>query len=228
MAAVWFIRPADPSAPWPAWGWSPDISSDDLSPSVPDGHRLTCVRVVGKGATRVAAVWVADDSGAPWGWRPSLTFDELHETLRDTGSRLVSLDTHGSGPKSGCRAAWVANTNADARTWYWFAGVQEDYLRGQSNGLCSQPVELSDLGDGHLAAILNRTPAPGDPPEAALLDVTGSTTLEAYDDDPEQDNQTGIGGTVDVTVSNLTAQPVEVLERKPALGLVGSAVGLAP
>ena len=213
LAAVWFIRDRTSSAPWLTWNWTPEIAAADLKDAVPAGHRLTCVRALNTGASRVAAIWTQDDSGVRWDWKPSLTFDELHVILRDTKSRLVTLDNHGSGASLRFCAAWVANDGAGAqpRSWFWFAGVNETYLRGQSDGLCSHPVELCNLGSGRLAAILNRTPAPGTPPDDVVLDVTGMVNVEAFDNHPEKDTQMDLDETVTIKVTNVAGADVEVV-----------------
>ena len=213
LAAVWFIRDMSSNAVWLTWDWRPEIPSNDLKNTVPAGHRLTCVRALNAGASKVAAIWTQDDSGAPWDWSPSLTFDELHVILRDSGSRLVSLDHHGSGSSLRFCAAWVANVGpgAEPRTWFWFAGADEPYLRGQSEGLCSHPVELANLGGGALATILNRTPAPGVPPDDALLDVSGMETLDPFVNDEATNTQMNQNGTVNVQVTNIAGAPVEIV-----------------
>ena len=223
LAAVWFIKTPGSPAPWLTWDWRPEISAATLTNSVPAGHRLTCVRALDVGASKVAAIWTQDDSGVAWDWHPSLAADELHVILRDTGSRLVSLDSHGSGFGLRYCAAWVTNVGAgaEARTWFWFTGVAEAYLRGQTNGLCSHPVELCDLGGGALATILNRTPAAGTPPDDLLLDVAGATTLAPYANDAATNTQMEIGGTVDVQVTNVAGASVEVVSAALRLASLG-------
>jgi hypothetical protein len=213
LAAVWFIRDTSSSAPWLTWNWTPEIAAADLKDAVPAGHRLTCVRALKTGASKVAAIWTQDDSGAPWDWNPSITFDDLHVLLRDTKSRLVSLDNHGSGSSLRFCAAWVDNAGPDAspRTWFWFAGAKETYLRGQSDGLCSHPVELCNLGGGTLAAILNRTPAPGTPADDVLLEVTGMSTVEAFSNDEAMNTQMDLDETVTVQVTNVAGADVEIV-----------------
>jgi hypothetical protein len=211
LAAVWFIRDMSSSAPWLTWNWRPEISAGQLKKAVPAGHRLTCVRALETGASKVAAIWTQDDSGAKWDWNPSLTADELHVILRDTKSRLVTLDNHGGGSKLRYCAAWVDNT-AESRTWFWFTGAKETYLRGQSDGLCSHPVELCNLGRGNLAAILNRTPAPGTPADDVLLEVTGMSTVEAFNSNDEATNtQMDLDEKVTVQVTNVAGADVEIV-----------------
>jgi hypothetical protein len=210
LVAVWFIRDMSSSAPWLTWDWRPEISAGKLKKAVPAGHRLTCVRALETGASKVAAIWTQDDSGAKWDWNPSLTADELHVILRDTKSRLVTLDNHGSGSKLRYCAAWVDNT-AESRTWFWFTGAKETYLRGQSEGLCSHPVELCNLGGGNLAAILNRTPAPGTPADDVLVEVSGATTVEQFNDDEETDTQMNLEETVTIEVTNVAGADVEIV-----------------
>jgi hypothetical protein len=210
LAAVWFIRDMSSSAPWLTWDWRPEISAGKLKKAVPAGHRLTCVRALETGASKVAAIWTQDDSGAKWDWNPSLTADELHVILRDTKSRLVTLDNHGSGSKLRYCAAWVDNT-AEPRTWFWFTGAKETYLRGQSDGLCSHPVELCNLGGGNLAAILNRTPAPGTPADDVLVEVTGATTVEQFNNDEATNTQMDLDETVTVQVTNVAGADVEIV-----------------
>src|SRR5262245_58502295 len=55
LAAVWFIR--TPNTPWLTWDWVPEIAAGDLKAAVPAGHRLTCVRALNTGASKVAAIW---------------------------------------------------------------------------------------------------------------------------------------------------------------------------
>ena len=213
FAAVWLIRDMTSSAPWLTWDWTPEVAAEDLKGLVPPGHRLTCVRALVTGAAKVAAIWTQDDTGVPWDWHPSLTFDELHAILRDTKSRLVSLDNHGSGSSLRYCAAWVDNVGpgAEARTWFWFTGADEPYLRGQSNGLCSHPVELCDLGSGALAAVLNRTPAPGIAADDALLDVTGTVTLDPFANDEVSNTQMSLNGTMEIQVANIAGAGVDIL-----------------
>ena len=213
LAAVWFIRDPSSSAPWLTWDWTPEIAATDLKNAVPAGHRLTCVRALKTGASKVAAIWTQDDSGAPWYWNPSITFDDLHDLLRDTKSRLVSLDNHGSGSSLRFCAAWVDNAGAEAspRTWFWFAGAKEAYLRGQSDGLCSHPVELCNLGGGNLAAILNRTPAPATPPDDVLLQVSGMSTVKAFSNEEAMNTQMDLEETVTVQVTNVAGADVEIV-----------------
>jgi len=210
FAAAWLIRDPASNAPWLTWNWTPAIAAADLKAAVPAGHRLTCVRALVTGADQVAAIWTQDTSGAAWDWSPSLTFDELHDILRDTKSRLVSLDNHGSGSSLRYCAAWVENTAATARTWFWFAGATEPYLRGQSDGLCSHPVELCNLGSGALATILNRVPGAGVAADATLLKVTGTETLAAFANDAATNTQMQINGSVSVQVSNVAGTAVNI------------------
>jgi hypothetical protein len=213
LAAVWLIRDLSSSAPWLTWDWTPSIAAADLKGAVPAGHRLTCVRALQTGATKVAAIWTQDGSGAPWDWSPSITFDDLHALLRDTKSRLVSLDSHGSGSSLRFCAAWVDNAGpaASPRTWFWFAGAKETYLRGQSNGLCSHPVELCNLGSGNLAAILNRTPAPGTAADDVLLDVSGMAVVEAFNGDQAMNSQMALNQAVTVQVKNVAGADVQIV-----------------
>ena len=231
FAAAWLIRDKSSNAPWLTWDWTPEIDAQDLKAAVPAGHRLTCVRALVPDAAKVAAIWTQDDSDVPWDWNPSLSFDELHEILRDTKSRLVSLDNHGSGPDLRFCAAWVDNAGpgAEGRTWFWFAGADETYLRGQSNGLCSHPVELCDLGGGALATILNRAPGLGVSADDVLLQVTGTETLDALTDAPETNTQMQINGSLSVQVVNIAGANVDIVSgalRWASLG--GQSDALAP
>ena len=221
LAAVWFIRV--PNTPWLTWDWRPEIAAGDLKATVPAGHRLTCVRALNTGASKVAAIWTQDDSGAAWDWHHSLTFDQLHDLLRDTTSRLVSLDFHGSGSNLRFCAAWVANAGAGAtpRTWFWFSGATEDYLRGQTEGLCSHPVELCRLGPSNLAAVINRIPGAGVPADDKLLEVKGMTTLAAYNNDAATNTQMDLGATVNVQVTNVAGAPVDIVSAGLRRGSLG-------
>jgi hypothetical protein len=231
FAAAWLVRDMASSAPWLTWDWTPEIGAADLKAAVPAGHRVTCVRALVTGADKVASIWTQDDSAVPWDWSPSLTFDELHVILRDTKSRLVSLDNHGSGDDLRFCAAWVDNIGpgAEARTWFWFAGADEAYVWGQSEGLCSHPVELCNLGDGALATILNRVPGAGVPADATLLEVTGAETLAAFANDSATNTQMQINGSLSVQVSNVAGTNVDIASaalRWTSLG--GQTDALAP
>ena len=169
------------SAPWLTWDWTPEIAAADLKEAVPAGHRLTCVRALDTGASKVAAIWTQDDSGRSGTGVRRITFDDCtsparhEEPARQPGQSRQWSELCGSAPHGSTTPA-----PSSPRTWFWFAGAKETYLRGQSDGLCSHPVELCNLGGGNLAAILNRTPAPGTPADDVLLEVTGTATVEAF------------------------------------------------
>ncbi|MGH7121073.1 MAG: hypothetical protein ACREFP_19140, partial [Acetobacteraceae bacterium] len=114
-----------PDAPPSGWWWYDGQSADQVNALLATHKaRLTGVQVEQASPLRFTVTMVANTGpyAKTWWWYYGQTEAALNNLIKQHNARIVSLDAYETGGTIRFAAAFIANTGADARRWWWYYG----------------------------------------------------------------------------------------------------------
>jgi Peptidase family M23/Bacterial tandem repeat domain 1 len=210
LAAVWVSNTGTNAQ---AGSWSADLDQIALGQMLLNNNeRLTTLSTYELGGKRrYAAVWV--DNTEPhhqmWDWRPDVDAATLGKLLDKNIGRLVSLDPFVVNGKLRFAAVWVKNTETNAKTWWWYFGLDKAALNKKFDQFCAYPVDVRDYASGQsLSCVLQSFRPTPDPFGAKLIKIAGTGSLDALTDITPLEETLSLN----LNLKNLTSGPVTITE----------------
>ncbi len=108
------------------------------------------------GQVRFAAVMVKN-TGADaknWWWVASSNLNDVSTTLTQNGARLTKLDEVTIGANTYYAAIMIQNSGADAKSWWWYHGVDGSFVATQLGATGARLLDLARRSDGLFDVVL--------------------------------------------------------------------------
>ena len=197
------------------WDWNPELTEQSLIRVLAHRWRIISLTTyVKNGQRRYAAVWVRNTGAEQrdWDWTANGTFEQVRQSLEDMKGRLNSLDSFTSNGETHFAAAWVDNTDALAKGWWWNVGEDAAEIKVDIPLFCSYMVEARTLpGDAaHFGHFRHGFPRSAYKESAALVEITGTASVSDVVSDANGYYQEN--ASIDLHVKNISGGAVDITE----------------
>jgi hypothetical protein len=146
-----------------AWWWYYDVTASQLSAYLTSNNARLEVLVpyVVNGNTLFAAVMVSNtgSDAKAWWWYHGVTSAQVGTYLQSNKARLVDINSYSVGGGTVYAAVMIANTGADARTWWWYLGVTGSNVGSllNQNGAVLTDISPADSSGSTFNVIMEKT-----------------------------------------------------------------------
>jgi hypothetical protein len=146
-----------------SWWWYYGLTASQLSTYLTNNSARLEVLVpyVVSGQTRFAAVMISNtgSDAKSWWWYYGLTSAQIGTRLQSNNARLLDINNYSLGSGTVYAVVMIANTGADARTWWWYTGVTGSKVASllSQNGAVLTDISPTDSSGSAFNVIMEKT-----------------------------------------------------------------------
>jgi hypothetical protein len=169
----------------PGWWWYYGLTGAQVSSYISSNNaRLIDVKPydTGDGTIRFAVIMVSNTGTAArsWWWYYGASTTTISNALSANGARLTDLDSYLVGGTRYYTAVMVANTGADAKTWWWYYGLSSSQVSSYLSSNVARLTNIERTSAGTYNVVMVRNSGTDSTAWWWYLSFTSSTALLNY------------------------------------------------